>query len=110
MDNENKIKLVKLDDRARNGGIGYMVRLKRAWDECYSEFRHLTMQCLHDNAGRFRKDKTITNLILVRNRDEVTEQLKEVPNKSNNGKIKKNDNRPVREIYWMEMRKNLKRK
>ena len=44
------------------------------------------MQCLRDNAGIFKKDKTITNLILVRNREEVIEQLKEVPNEINNYK------------------------
>ena len=49
-----------------------MERLKRAWDECYPEFSHLTMQCLRDNAGTFKKDKTITNLRIVQNREEVT--------------------------------------
>ena len=61
-----------------------MERLKRAWDECYPEFRHLTMQYLRGNAGRLKKDKTIPNLILVQNREEVTEQLTEVPNDVNN--------------------------
>ena len=56
-----------------------MERLKRAWNECYPEFRHLTMQCLRDNTGRFIWDKIITNLILVRNRG--------------------NDNRPGRENH-----------
>lgn len=41
--NEKKVKLVLLDEQARNRGIGFMGRLKRAWDECYPEFRHLNM-------------------------------------------------------------------
>ena len=45
-DNEKKVKLVQLEEQARNGGIGFMERLKRAWDEFYPEFRHLTMQYL----------------------------------------------------------------
>ena len=38
-----------------------MERLKRAWDEGYPEFGHMTMQCIRYNAGRFKKDKAITN-------------------------------------------------
>ena len=60
-DNEKKVQLVHLEEKARNEGIGYTERLKRAWDECYPEF----MQCLRDHTGQFKKDKTITNLILV---------------------------------------------
>ena len=70
-----------------------MERLTRVWGECYPEFRHLTMQCLRDNSGRFKKDKTITNLTLVRNREKVTEQLIKEPNNINNGEIKENDNK-----------------
>ena len=73
--NEKKVKLVQLEEQAKNGGIGSMERLKRVWGECYPEFIHLPMQCLQDNAGRFKKDKTIKNLTLVRNREVVAEQL-----------------------------------
>ena len=76
-----------------------MERLKRAWDECYPEFRNLTIQCLQDNAGRFKKDKTIAKLILVRSREEVTEQLIEVPSNINNKEIEENDNRPGRKNH-----------
>ena len=95
-DNEKKVKLIQLEEQTRIGGIGFMERLKRAWDECYPEFRHLTIQCLQDNAGRFMKDKTITNPSLVRNTEEVTEQLIEVPNDINNEEIKENEKRPRR--------------
>lgn len=62
---------------------------KRAWDECYAEFRHLTIQYLRDNTGTFKKNKTITNLILVLNREEVTKQLIEVPNDIKNEEMRR---------------------
>ena len=94
---KRKLKLVQLQEHTRNRAIGFMERLKRAWDECYPEFRYLTMQCLRDNAGRFKKDKIITILILVRIREEVTKQLLEVTNGINNKEIEENENRPRRE-------------
>ena len=33
-DNEKKVKLIQLEEQARNGEIGFMERLKREWDEC----------------------------------------------------------------------------
>ena len=76
-DNEKKVKLIQLEEQVRNGEIGFMERLKREWVECTQNSG--IWLC---NAWRF-KDKTIINLILVRNR-EVTEQLIEVPNEINN--------------------------
>ena len=55
------------------------------------------MQCLRDNTGKFKKEKNITNLVLVRDRAEVTEQLIEVSNDINNEEIEENGNRPGRE-------------
>ena len=98
-DNKKKVKLIHLEEQARNEGIGFTERLKRAWDECYPEFRNLTIQYLQDNAGRFKKDKTIAKLILVRNREEVTEQLIEVSSNINNKEIEENDNRPGRKNH-----------
>ena len=48
--------------------------LKSAWDECYPEFRHRALDCLRDNSGRFKSDKTINNEVLVENREQLTEQ------------------------------------
>ena len=96
LDNKKKVKLVQLEEQARNRGIGFMERLRGAWDECYPEFRHLTVQCLRDNSGRFKKNKTITNLVLVGNKEEVTEQLIEVSNDINNEEIEENENKPGR--------------
>ena len=44
--------------------------------------------------GRINKDKAIKNLILIPNRDNVTEQLTEKPNDINKKEIAENDNRP----------------
>lgn len=44
--------------------------------------------------GRINKDKAIKNLILVPNRDNVTDQLTEKPNDINKKEIAENDNRP----------------
>ena len=88
---------MQLEEQARTGEIGFMERFKIVWDECYSEFRHLTIQCRRDNAGRFIKDKPITNLILVGNREQVAEQLIEVPDDINNEEIEENYNRLGRE-------------
>ena len=33
-DNGKKLKLVQLEEQSRNEEIGFMERLKRAWDEC----------------------------------------------------------------------------
>ena len=96
-ENEKIVQLVQLEEQAKNGGTGFMKRLKKEWEECYPEFWHLAMQCLRGNARRFNKDKTFTNLNLVRNREEVSEQLLEVPNDVNNEEIEENENGPGRE-------------
>ena len=85
------------NEKKANGEIGFMERLKIAWDECYPEFIHLTVQCLRENAERFKKDKTFINLILVRNREKITEELIKVPNDINNKDIERNDNRAGRQ-------------
>ena len=90
-ENEKIVQLVQLEEQAKNEGTGFMKRLKKAWEECYPEFWHLAMQCLRGNARRFNKDKTFTNLNLVRNIEEVSEQLLEVPNDVNNEEIEENE-------------------
>ena len=59
------------------------------------------MQWQRDNAGIFKKNKTIKNLTLVCNRDDVTEQLIEVTNDINNEEIEENDNRPGRNNHYI---------
>ena len=48
-----------------------MKRVKERWIDEYPEHATASIQKLRDNAARFRKEQTITNLILVRQRNEV---------------------------------------
>lgn len=57
-DNKEKFKLVQLEEQSQNGEVKFMEELKRAWDECYSEFRHLVMQLIQDSLGSIRALET----------------------------------------------------
>ena len=63
---EMKVRLVQIDNEERRRGRGFMTRVKDRWIEEYPEYAAASMQKLPDNASRFRKEQTITNLILVR--------------------------------------------
>ena len=65
-----KINLLKIEERERNRGRGFMKRMKEAWDDMYGE-SSMTAQTLRDNAARFRKDRSLLNLIEVRNGNDV---------------------------------------
>ena len=68
--NEMKINLLKIEERERNRGRGFMKRMKEAWYDMYGE-SSMTAQTLRDNAARFRKDRLLLNLIEVRNGNDV---------------------------------------
>ena len=68
--NEMKINLLKIEECERNRGRGFMKRMKEAWDDMYGE-SSMTAQTLRDNAARFRKDRSLLNLIEVRNGNDV---------------------------------------
>ena len=68
--NEMKINLLKIEERERNRGRGFMKRMKEAWDDMYGE-SSMTAQTLRNNAARFRKDRSLLNLIEVRNGNDV---------------------------------------
>ena len=57
-DNKEKFKLIQLEEQSQNGEVKFMEELKRAWDECYSEFRHLVMQLIQDSLGSIRALET----------------------------------------------------
>ena len=48
-----------------------MGRVKERWDNKYPEYKRVSMQQLRDNASRFKMEKEIINLILVRRRQEI---------------------------------------
>ena len=53
-----------------------MNRMKDAWDVIYDA--PMSAKCLRDNAARFRKDKSILNLIEVREIENIEPQLGKV--------------------------------
>jgi len=67
--NEMKVKLLQIEAEVRTKGRGYMQRLKIEWDMQYPEFNEMKAQCLRDNAAKFKKNETIMNLVLIRNRE-----------------------------------------
>ena len=68
--NEMKVNLLRIETRERNRGRGFMKRMKEAWNAIY-ENSPMSAQTLRDNAARFRKDKSLINLIEVREGDDV---------------------------------------
>ena len=48
-----------------------MRRIKEAWDDRYKD-KPLTAQCQRDYSARFEKDKTLMNLIKVRQGKDIT--------------------------------------
>ena len=67
---EMKVNLLKIEQRERNRGRGFMKRMKEAWDDIY-ENSTISAQTLRDSAARFRKDNSLFNLITVRDGNDV---------------------------------------
>ena len=81
---EMKVRLLQIDNEERKRGRGFMKRVKERWIDVYPEHATASIQKLRDNVARFRKEQTITNLILVRQRNEVendTGETKETTNR-----------------------------
>ena len=68
--NDMKVNLLKIEERERNRGRGFMKRMKEAWDDIY-ENSTISAQTLRDNAARFLKDNSLLNLITVRDGNDV---------------------------------------
>ena len=68
--NEMKMNLLKIEERERKRGRGFMKRIKEAWDTIYEEMP-MSAQKLRDNAARFKKDKSLLNLIEIRDGTDV---------------------------------------
>ena len=66
-----KVHLIVIDQEERQKGRGFMKRVKERWDTKYPEYKRVSMQQLRDNASRFKTEKEIINLILVRRRQEI---------------------------------------
>ena len=63
-----KVHLIVMDQEERRKGRGFIKRVKERWDTKYPEYKRVSMQQLRDNASRFKMEKEIINLILVRRR------------------------------------------
>ena len=66
-----KVHLTVIDQEEWQKGRGFMGRVKERWDTKYPEYKRVSMQQLRDNASRFKMEKEIINLILVRRRKEI---------------------------------------
>ena len=71
---EMKVNLLKIEERERNRGRGFMKRMKEAWGDIY-ENSTISAQTLRDSATRFRKDNSLFNLITVRDGNDVEPEV-----------------------------------
>ena len=53
---DEKRLLMKTADEERSKGTGFMLRLKRRWDQQYPKTNHISKQNLRDNAASFKKE------------------------------------------------------
>ena len=67
---EMKVNLLKTEEQERNQGRRFMKKMKEAWDDI-CENSTISAQTLRDNAARFCKDKSLLNLITVRDGNDV---------------------------------------
>ena len=65
-----KPNLLKIEERERNRGRGFMNIMKEVWNDIY-ENSTMSAQTLRDNAAKFRKDKSLLSLIEVRDGNDV---------------------------------------
>ena len=67
-----KVKLVEIDTEERQKRRGIMSRVKDRWDLEFPRYAGtMGAQKLRDNASRFKIEKEISNLVLVRKRSPV---------------------------------------
>ena len=67
---EMKVNLLRIEERERNRGRGFMKRKKEEQDDIYKN-SIMSAQTLIDNAARFRKDNSLLSLIEVRDGNHV---------------------------------------
>ena len=69
---EMKIRLVEIDLQEQDKGRGFMNRVNKRWDKEFPAYVKVGAQRLRDNASRFKKEKEISNLVMVIKRGEGT--------------------------------------
>ena len=78
--NEMKIKLIMIENIERAKGRGFMKRMKDVWDRECPDYKNMSAQNLLDNVKRFKADKSLQNVITVRDVEEVEVRHEEVNN------------------------------
>ena len=66
-----KVNPLLIDEEGWKNGKGFMKRMKDRWDAMYSTLKSAIKQKLRDNAARYKKEKEITDLALVRKRQQA---------------------------------------
>ena len=74
-----KISVLKIYQRERAKGRGFMKRMKEAWDMIYDDMP-MSAQTLRDNAARFQKDKALLNSLEVRDGENVEPEISQPVN------------------------------
>ena len=74
---EMKIKLIMIDEEERVKGGGFIKRVKERWEVEYLVYSEASWQELRDNAARFKKEKEIRKLMLVRQCEEIQVNVEE---------------------------------
>ena len=104
---DKKIELLEIEQEERNKGRQFMERVRKRWNEIYPA-SGLTRQNLRDNAARFKKDKKLANLRLVRKRQnldrsveiETSELINEETRES---RVQQNTGEQFTEEWWDEL-------
>ena len=89
-----KVNLLKIEERERNQGRGFMKRMKEAWDDTYKNSTN-SAQKLRNNAARFRKDNSLLNLVKVTDWNDVepeTSHIKTIEPVRSQENFKENEN------------------
>ena len=72
--NQVKANLLKIEECERNRARGFMNIMKEVWDDIYENWT-MSTQTFRDRAAKFRKDKSLPNLMEVRDRNDVEPKL-----------------------------------
>ena len=70
---KKKIDVVIMDKEKRLKGRGFMKRVKERRDQKYPEYQQASWQKLRHNAARLKKERELMTLIIVRQREEQSQ-------------------------------------
>ena len=82
-----KVNLLKIEERERNRGRGFMRRMNEAWNDIY-EHSTMSVQTLKDSTAKYSKDNSLLNLIKVRDGNDEEEPLNQLEFKKTLSRMK----------------------